>query len=170
VNEKIELIFMCPPSITWKDTEKEEFNNYTNIQFMNTEDPNEFIQSLESDFLLLVNPKDKYKRNYSQLSIEYLISRPNSDIVFSSFKTKKEEGVCKMYQYQEEMYFMEDIERIYVEKKSVLPDSGYIFRKSLINLLTCSFLFMETRERYEYWIRNHMNICCLSEKPLYVCD
>jgi hypothetical protein len=156
VKEDINLVFMCPSSFLLPDR-----NNYSNVQFLTFEDPNKFIQNLDSEFVLIVDKNDKYRVNYSELCIEYLTNKVNSDVLFSSFKKGDNN---KNYQFKEKMYFIEDL---YLSENNILPDSGYVFRKSLYNLLDCSFLFMQTRERYEYFIRNHLNVYCISEPPLF---
>jgi len=144
------------------EEKRESVKSYENIWVLGMDEFDRFLMEVNIEYVLMVNPNDEYTKEYSQLCMDYFARKPNCDILFSSFNKND-----MNYQYQERMYFLDDIDSIYREKGSILPDSGYVFRRSLFDLFHCSF-FMNTRERYEYWIRNHMNIYCISENCLFV--
>ena len=114
----------------------------------------------------MVNLNDKYKTSYSKFCMEYLDNKQNADVIFSSFKDMsrilKEEEDNKVNKYNEGMYFFDDIE------SDMLPSSGFVFRKSIDILFGFEFLFMEKKDMYRHFLRNHLNIVCISEKPLFI--
>ena len=81
-------------------------------------------------------------------------------------KDEDQDNHCN--KYKKGMYFIEDIERIYMKEKGTLPYSGYVFRKSMVELLDMPFIFMKNKDMYEYFIRNHLNLFCISEKSLFI--
>ena len=175
--DQLQLIII---NMTYVNNENENLSEkintqYNNIFIINLENPNEYIKNLDTDYIMMVNLNDKYKMNYSKFCIEYLDNKPNSDIIFSSFKnmniiinTNNQEKDTCLNKYKKGMFFIEDVENIYLKQKSKMPHSGYVFRKSMIELLELPFYFMKNKDMYEYFIRNHLNIFCISENPLFI--
>ena len=164
--ENLQLAFITHSSWNVNKLSEKLFSEYDNIYLFTIDDPNEFIKNLDTEYILLVNLNDKYKTSYSKFCIEYLDSKQNADVIFSSFKDMsrilKEEEDNKVNKYKEGMYFFDDIEN------GMLPSSGFVFRKTIDILFGFDFLFMEKKDMYKYFLRNHLNIVCISEKPLFI--
>jgi len=166
--ENLQLIFITHESFNTENLSENPFSEYEHIYLFNVDDPNECIKNLDTEYILMVNLNDKYKTSYSKFCIEYLDTKQNADVIFSTFKkitklTKENEvKENKVDKYREGMYFIDDIENI------TLPNSGFIFRKSIHILIEFNFLFMENKEMYKYLLQNHLNVLCVSEKPLFI--
>ena len=171
---ELQLVFITYPSLNIEKLNNQTFLKYNNVKILEViEDTREWLDELKTEYILVVNLNDKYKKNYSITCSEVLDKHPNNDVIFSSFKiiNKKskeddlhdDEVESKLYKYREGMYFIDDVE-------SVLPNSGFVFRKSLIDLLDISFIFMDNKDIYQHFISNHLNVVCISEKPLFLTE
>ena len=171
---ELQLVFITYPSLNIEKLNNQTFLKYNNVKILEViEDTREWLDKLETEYILVVDLNDKYKKNYSITCSEVLDKHPNNDVIFSSFKSinKKlkeddlhdDEVESKLYKYREGMYFIDDIE-------SVFPNSGFVFRKSLIDLLDISFIFMDNKDIYQHFISNHLNVVCISEKPLFLTE
>lgn len=167
--ENMQLVFITHDSLNNENLSEHPFSEYENVHLFSVEYPNECIKNLDTEYILIINLNDKYKISYSKFCIGYLDNKPNADVIFSTFKkiSKKlakenEVNENNANKYKEGMYFIDDIENI------TLPNSGVLFRKSIHILLEFNFLFMENKEMYRYLIQNHLNVLCISEKPLFI--
>ena len=167
--ENLQLVFITHESLNTDNLSEIPFSEYKNVYLFSVDDPNECIKSLDTEYILMVNLNDKYKISYSKFCIEYLDSKQNADVIFSTFKKisknlikENEVKENKVDKYKEGMYFINDIEN------TILPNSGFVFRKSIHILVEFDFLFMENKEMYKYLLQNHLNILCISEKPLFI--
>ena len=87
-------------------------------------------------------------------------------ISISSFKNYKEgnnEKEKNITKYKEGIYFIDDLENIYVKENRTLPNSGFVFRKSMF-FLDSSFIFMENRYMYEYLAQYLPCVRCRNKK------
>jgi len=167
--ENLQLVFITHESLNTDNLSESPFSEYENIHLFSVDDPNECIKNLDTEYFLMVNLNDKYKTSYSKFCIEYLDNKQNADVIFSTFKKisknlikENEVKEIKMDKYKEGMYFIDDIKNI------ILPNSGFVFRKSIYILVEFDFLFMENKEMYKYLLQNHLNVSCISEKPLFI--
>ena len=172
VQKDLQLIFITHPLLNIEKVNNKMFS-YDNIQLFEMEDKKEWIYKIDTEYILMVNLTDTYKINYSKICVDHLNEKPTNDILFSSFKKinknhenqelENDDFENQLYKYKKGMYFTDDT-------KNMLPNSGFVFRKSLIDVLDISFIFMKNKDMYDYFIINHLNVVCISEKPLFLTE
>ena len=173
--ETIQLLFILDYSINMEELQEKSFFQYSNIKFLNIENQDDFMKNIETEFILITQLNDKYKKNYSKFCIQYLENKLNADIIFSSFKyisrnlsDNEKEKESKYNKYKEGLYFLDDLEMVNGLESNELPNSGFVFRKSMTDLIDYSFLFMNIKEMYSLFIKNNLNVFCISEKPFFI--
>jgi hypothetical protein len=165
-SEKFNLLFIIEN--TFLDSCNTNSFTDTNISFKTFEKENDFtnelnniILLLETDYITFLPINGTYKNEFSQSFIEYLDETPTCDIGFSNFVfhfTSQEKIIHKIFE-KDYCFFKKDILGLQ-EENIIIP---LVFRKNVINLFPFQYTGIDF---LEICFHQHLNINCVSEEEL----
>jgi hypothetical protein len=156
--EKLDMFQELVNNISYKIIKIDNYSQYLNKCF----------EMSKSPFITFVDLNQYFDPYYSRMHINYILNNPFCDIVFSSYKFQHSV-------FSEKFVFNKDLS-IFSSNYSnvILPCHGVVFRKNMIKILS----FNETvhfeniplifREFFLRSIKNHLNMVCCYNKPLFI--